>query len=101
MAQDVDDSLGHPTLGNIPENQALEEKSSGAEWTSAQPEGSRNESNDHARSTELLHRGSNHDRDTYLQSSGVPQTSEGFNVEDAEGVRRFGFKPRTIPGMCA
>lgn len=99
MAQDVDDSIGHSTLGNIPENQALDEKSSGAEWTPAQPDGLRNESNDDARSAEPLNSRNNNNRDIYLRSSNIPQTSEGLNAEDGEGGRQFGFKPRTIPGM--
>lgn len=99
MAQDVDDSVGHSTLGNIPENQALDEKSSGAEWTPAQPDGLRNESTDDARSTELLKSSNNNDRDIYSRSSNVPQMSEELNVEDGEVGQQFGFKPRTIPGM--
>lgn len=93
MAQDVDNSLGQPALGDIPEDQTLNEKS-------VPPDGSRIELHDDARSTGLLSSSHSRDHDGLAPSSSIPQIPDNVNVDNGEAGQQFGFKPRTIPGKC-
>ena len=95
MAQDVDNSLGQPTLGEIPEYQTLDEKS-------VQPDGSpRIGLHDDAGSTGLLSSSHSRDHNALAPTSSLPQMSDSVNVDNGEDGQQFGFKPRTIPGKCA
>lgn len=93
MAQDERDFARHdPSSGENLDGQVLEEKSS-----PAQPDQSRNESNGDARPVD---NSSNNDSHPFSPSSGVLHMPENLNLEDGGNGQRFGFKARTIPGMC-
>jgi len=94
-----------PISGDALENQVLEEKSS-AERRTGSPDESRNGHDHNALPVEFpshernINDSKNGDSHSFVPSSTGLRVSENLNAEEGKSDHQFGFKPRTIPGMC-
>lgn len=94
-----------PISGDAFENQVLEEKSS-AERRTESPDESRNGPDQNGHPVQSLSHdrnindSKNDDSHSFAPSSNGVRMPENLNAEEGGSAHQFGFKPRTIPGMC-
>ena len=100
MAQDVRDSAVQDSDPDLEKRALEEEKPLPANYLSAQPDQSRDRWNNGARSIEPFYNHDNSDNGAVSPSLSAMQEPGRVNVEDGGNGQEFGYKPRTLPGMC-
>lgn len=100
MAQDVRDSTVQDSDPGLEKRALEEEKPLPAEYLSAQPDQLRDRSNDDSRSIEPFYNHDNSENGVLSPSLSAMREPESLNVEDGGSGQTFGYKPRTLPGMC-
>ena len=100
MAQDVRDSAVQDSDPDLEKRALEEEKPLPANYLSAQPDQSRDRWNNGARSIEPFYNHDNSDNGAVSPSLSAMQEPGRVNVEDGGNGQKFGYKPRTLPGMC-